>query len=110
MCVIHICHSQRRHVYKLWVYLFFLKVIPKSDLKYSDKTPNPCLNDAWEVDSFNECKPKQEFFSVECNPNGIEITVAKSLIPDAKRVFLLGDCQGTLDDERKVLNSRRWNR
>ena len=58
-----------------------------------------CLNDAWKIDDTGTCVPKQENFILQCKSNGIEIELSKTLIPDAKEVFL-GDCAVSLDTER----------
>ena len=58
-----------------------------------------CLNDAWTIDGTGTCVPRPENFKLQCQSNGIEIELSKTLIPDAEEVFL-GNCAVSLDTER----------
>ena len=49
--------------------------------------------------------PKPENFVLQCKSDGIEIELAKALIPDAKEV-VLGNCAVLLDAERKGKTQR----
>ena len=60
-----------------------------------------CLNDAWEKNVNGECVPKAEHFQLNCDADGINVKVAKVLIPEAAEVFLPNDCPGTFDEIRR---------
>ena len=55
-----------------------------------------CLNEAWVADQNGQCSPKDDFFAIRCSPDGIEVSVDRKLVPDA-RSFAFGTCPQTLD-------------
>ena len=46
------------------------------------------------------CQPKPDFFKINCNPDSITVEMSTEVVPNAKDVFLMDDCEGTFDSDR----------
>ena len=49
----------------------------------------------------NECQPKADHFKLVCTDEKMNVEIDGVLFPNAEEVFLLGDCAGVYDSERK---------
>ena len=63
-----------------------------------------CLNEAWELDKDGQCRPKDDFFAIRCSSDGIEVSIDRSLVPDAIS-FAFGTCPQKLnyDNEGRMI-------